>query len=93
MSDRYRNLKRHLNTQINAADRIGSKWVYILKEEAVKCLQLAEAEDTIFADPVEAEREGGGSSWWYVCGECHVEISSFDVFCKGCGRRIRWRKQ
>ena len=91
MTDQFKNLKKHLQTQIRAADRIGSQFVYILRSEAEKCLQLAETEDTIFSDPVESEREGGGSSWWFVCGECHGEIGSSDIFCKGCGRRIKWQ--
>jgi hypothetical protein len=89
--DQFKFLKRHLQTQIRAADRIGSKWVYILKEEAEKCLQLAEAEDTIFADPVEPELDGGGSSWFYLCSECRTVLSSQrDKFCRECGRRIKW---
>lgn len=89
-TDQFKFLKQHLQTQIRAADRIGSKWVYILKEEAEKCMQLAEAEDTIFADPVEPEIDGGGSSWFYVCSECRRDISPSDKFCRECGRRIKW---
>ena len=44
--DRMKNLKQHLKTQINYADRVDSNWVYILKTEAEKCLELAEAEET-----------------------------------------------
>ena len=43
--DKLQYLKRHLKTQIKAAKKIGSKWVYILTEEAEKCLELAEAEE------------------------------------------------
>ena len=44
-------------------------------------------------EPVEPELEGGGSSWWHVCGECHGTIDSSDNFCKHCGRRIRHEKK
>lgn len=40
--------------------------------------------------PVEAEIEGGGSAWWYVCGECHTAIDTKDKYCRECGTRIRW---
>ena len=40
-------------------------------------------------EPVEAEIEGGGSSWWYVCGECHGTIDKWDSYCKHCGRRVK----
>ena len=41
-------------------------------------------------DPVEAELEGGGSSWWWVCGECHGQISKGDRYCRHCGHEIKW---
>lgn len=47
ITDNIRNLKRHLKSQIAEADKVNSEWVYILKVEAEKCLELAEAEDTI----------------------------------------------
>ena len=43
-------------------------------------------------EPVEPELEGGGSSWWNVCGECHGAIDVSDNFCKHCGRRIKHEK-
>lgn len=47
MIDNLKNLKKHLQTQISKAKQLDSNWVYILKSEAEKCLELAEAEDTI----------------------------------------------
>lgn len=41
-------------------------------------------------EPVAAELEGGGSTWWFVCGECHTAIDRCDRFCRQCGRRIIW---
>ena len=90
MTDQYKNLKKHLQTQIRTAKRLDSKWVYILREEAEKCLDLAEAEDTLLADPVHVVVEGGGSSWFYVCDECRTILSQSDKFCRECGRRIKW---
>ena len=39
-------------------------------------------------EAVEAEIEGGGSSWWYVCGECHGTIDRADQYCRHCGRKV-----
>ena len=47
MIDKIKNLKKHLKRQIAEADHVDSDWVYILKVEAEKCLELAEAEDVI----------------------------------------------
>lgn len=40
--------------------------------------------------PMEAEIEGGGYSWWYVCPECHVGIIRDQRFCQSCGQKIQW---
>lgn len=40
--------------------------------------------------PATAEIEGGGHTWFYVCGDCHVVIESRDAFCRHCGRAISW---
>ena len=39
--------------------------------------------------PQEMEMEGGGSSWWYVCPECHGAIDSQDHFCRHCGQAVK----
>lgn len=41
--------------------------------------------------PVETEIEGGGSTWWYVCGNCHTAVDSADRFCRQCGRPLKWK--
>lgn len=39
-------------------------------------------------EPVEIEIEGGGSTWWHVCGECHGAVDKGDRYCKHCGRPL-----
>jgi len=38
----------------------------------------------------EVEMEGGGSTWWYVCGECHTAVDPKQEFCPECKRRLIW---
>ena len=40
--------------------------------------------------PIPAEIEGGGKTWFTVCGECHGEIDNNAMFCKHCGCAIDW---
>lgn len=40
--------------------------------------------------PAKAELEGGGTTWWYVCGECHGAIDRKDKYCKHCGVVVDW---
>ena len=40
-------------------------------------------------EPVEIELEGGGSTWWYVCEDCHGAINDSDRYCRHCGRRLK----
>lgn len=46
-TDKLKNLKKHLKQQIKVSKQLDSDWVYILRKEAEKCLELAEAEDII----------------------------------------------
>lgn len=39
--------------------------------------------------PQPMEMEGGGSTWWHVCPECHGEISWSDHYCKHCGQAVK----
>jgi hypothetical protein len=58
---------------------------------AFKCLNSVT--DTIAMlkeqEPVEMEIEGGGSTWWYVCEECHGAVDRGDRFCRHCGRPLK----
>ena len=38
----------------------------------------------------EAELEGGGMTWWFVCEECHGTLPDDAEKCPHCGRRIIW---
>lgn len=42
-------------------------------------------------DALPAEMEGGGSCWWYVCQDCHGDISLNDHYCRHCGRKVSWK--
>ena len=39
--------------------------------------------------PEEMEMEGGGTSWWYVCPECHGAIDNSDQYCRHCGQAVK----
>ena len=39
--------------------------------------------------PEEMEMEGGGTSWWYVCPECHGAIDNSDHYCRHCGQAVK----
>ena len=38
----------------------------------------------------EVEMEGGGSTWWYVCGECHGAINYQADICPHCKAVLSW---
>ena len=40
--------------------------------------------------PVPAEMEGGGRSWWFVCGECHGAIDYKVEECPHCHTPADW---
>ena len=43
--------------------------------------------------PTPAEIEGGGYTWFHVCGECHGIIDREDKFCKHCGNAVSWSEK
>ena len=57
-----------------------------VKQIMLDALALLKEQET------DAEIEGGGRDWWYVCGECRAVIDSSDSYCSKCGRRIRWKR-
>ena len=59
------------------------------------CLPFGEDADAVLGEaikqltPEEIEIEGGGSSWWYVCPECHGQVDRQDRFCRHCGQALK----
>ena len=39
---------------------------------------------------IEPDMEGGGNSWFTVCGECHGIIDPKDKYCRNCGQKVKW---
>lgn len=33
--------------------------------------------------------EGGGTTWWMVCPECHGAVDQQDHFCRHCGQALK----
>lgn len=58
---------------------------YYIAEESKKA-----AEELKGRIPMPAEIEGGGTTWYYVCGECHGSIDTRDKYCRHCGHPIDW---
>lgn len=61
------------------------------EETARRAKLFSEAIDAVAEQftPAEIELEGGGITWWYVCGECHGAIDENDLFCRHCGRPVK----
>lgn len=38
----------------------------------------------------EAELEGGGMTWWFVCGECHGAVNYLADICPHCDAVLSW---
>lgn len=76
-------LELKLSTAIKEAGDIED--VRLSKEDAAYILGLLKEQE-----PLPAEMEGGGSTWWMVCGDCHGSIDTNDHYCKHCGRKVKW---
>lgn len=60
-------------------------------DEYVLLEALTDAFDGLQVRTAEAEIEGGGHTWFFVCGECHTAIDTADKYCRQCGREIVWQ--
>ena len=49
------------------------------------CMLAVEMKQQGAENTATIEREGGGSSWWSVCSECHGAVDDGDKFCRHCG--------
>lgn len=52
--------------------------------------EAGEGTETAGRKTVEAELEGGGTTWWYVCGECRGAVNYRADVCPHCKNRLRW---
>ena len=57
------------------------------------CKTLDEAAEILEGnnEKAEADVEGGGNSWWYVCSECRTVTNRGKKYCHECGRRLIWK--
>lgn len=61
------------------------------EDTARRAMLFNEAIDTVAEQftPVEIELEGGGTTWWHVCEDCHGAVDKSDLYCKHCGRPVK----
>lgn len=59
-------------------------FVALNKDEAVEIYEKLKEK------AAEVEIEGGILNWWFVCGECQMQISKGDKYCRQCGRELDW---
>lgn len=70
--------------ELQAGDKVKDWQREIMENGAPERLDFKEEEAT------PAEIEGGGSTWWIVCGECRGPIDTNDHYCKHCGKKVKW---
>ena len=39
---------------------------------------------------IDAEIEGSGHNYFFVCGECHTALNPRDKYCRECGSLVIW---
>jgi hypothetical protein len=49
-----------------------------------KCELLKEQEEE------EAEIDGSGMTWFFVCGNCHTTLADHAKYCHQCGKKVKW---
>lgn len=64
--------------------RLDLSWEFLRAAETVRKAQEQ------LKEPSVPEIEGGGTTWWYVCGECHGNVDKRDHYCRHCGKELIW---
>ena len=82
--------KLDLEFCIVMANSTEAPFVALKKEQADELYQLLR-EVVESKEPLQPELEGGGRSYYMVCGDCHGIVDQGDHFCKHCGREINWK--
>lgn len=81
MKDRA-GIRKTIESQLAVANETKSDFISLTVGEGKAILKLLE--------DAEAEIEGGGMTWFFVCGNCHTSLNEHANFCHECGRRIKW---
>ena len=66
-------------------DPLDAPWDLI--DETLALLKEQEAVEPKTVNNGEPEPE---TTWWYICGNCGLEIEYDDHFCRWCGRAVKW---
>lgn len=74
-----------LQNRIDEARNRCAKTTVVFTKTLTQCMEIIKRNV-----PVEPEAEGGGVTWYFVCGECHTAINPCDKYCSECGKRIKW---
>ena len=72
-----------IRSQIEVAAEVESDFITLTVAEGKAILNLLKE------PPVEVEIEGGGNTWWHVCGDCRGSVDTQDRFCKHCGKPLK----
>ena len=87
MNDLIRDLENIQMAFLELARQTSGQRSYTAFEVSNTCRKAAEKIRREI--PMEKEIEGGGSTWWYVCPECHGAIDNRDHWCKHCGQAVK----
>lgn len=87
--DELKNILAHCRSK-KGTGCIGCAWEK--KGSAVECWRalVNKVSEVIESNEAEAEIEGGGMTWFFVCGNCHTTLMEHAKYCHECGRRIKW---
>ena len=53
------------------------------------CIEQMIKDTVKLMEQEDIEIEGGGTTWWHVCPECHGAVDKGDHFCRHCGQAIK----
>lgn len=90
MSELVDQLREFAQNGINTTEmlRDAATWTSFMLWKMAELMKKAEGELKRNI-PQDMETEGGGSTWFLVCPECHGAVDPNDSYCRHCGQALK----
>lgn len=85
--DREKVAKDNAIHGLQSAIEISGALVHLRKEHAIAILELLKEQEAV--EPIPYHRSDG-TIFKYECRQCRTKIFKNDLFCRHCGRLVKW---
>lgn len=86
----------HMKVMGQNAAKMDDVMMYVMTrkdcEVVMAAAELLAVQEPVKPEIAKAQEPDGHVSCWYVCGQCNMPIDTRDVYCRFCGRAVKWNE-